>query len=95
MSIEPRGASALDRLRARYDRESRTCPECGYEDDPGSWRVETTGGRVYYRHLCPSCGGRLAETTVADCCGGTGSVYDTPGQEVLACEECEAVVYEF
>ncbi|MFC4358661.1 HVO_0649 family zinc finger protein [Halobium salinum] len=58
MSMDGRGTSALDRLRARYDQEARVCPECGFEDEAGSWRVQTTGSRVYYRHLCPSCGSR-------------------------------------
>jgi predicted RNA-binding Zn-ribbon protein involved in translation (DUF1610 family) len=58
MSTYRRGTSALDRLKDRYDDEEVVCPECGYEDEPGSWQVETTGSRVYYRHLCPSCGSR-------------------------------------
>ncbi|MFB6108468.1 MAG: HVO_0649 family zinc finger protein [Haloplanus sp.] len=50
------GSSAFDRLRSHYDESSRICPKCGYEDTDGGWRVTTTGSRVHYRHLCPSCG---------------------------------------
>ncbi len=50
------GTTALDRLRARYDAEERICGKCGYDDDEGGWQVETTGSRVLYRHVCPSCG---------------------------------------
>ncbi|WP_129113309.1 hypothetical protein [Halegenticoccus tardaugens] len=44
---------------------------------------------------CPACGGDVVETAIGDCCGGTMGIYDTPGRDVLACESCEAVVYEF
>ncbi len=50
------GTTALDRLKARYDAEERTCRQCGYVDREGGWQVETTGSRVLYRHICPSCG---------------------------------------
>jgi transposase len=56
------GSTPFERLRDRYDETSRTCPKCGYEDEEGSWRVETTGDRVFYRHLCPSCGARSTRT---------------------------------
>lgn len=46
------GASALDRLRNRLDLR---CAECGYEDDGGRWTAATSGGRVTYQHICPSC----------------------------------------
>jgi predicted RNA-binding Zn-ribbon protein involved in translation (DUF1610 family) len=55
------GASALDRLRERFDADDATCPECGYEDE-GGWRAATTGDRVVYRHLCPSCGAQRTRT---------------------------------
>ncbi len=42
---------------------------------------------------CPLCGGRVVETTYASCCGGPGSVYGTPGTPVLACDDCDEVVY--
>lgn len=44
---------------------------------------------------CPACGGPIEETTLANCCGGTMGFHDTPGTEVLACADCEAVLYEF
>ncbi|SEL65610.1 hypothetical protein [Haloferax larsenii] len=48
-----------------------------------------------FAEVCPSCGGALEETTTRDCCGGTASIYDSPEQDVLACEDCGSVVYEF
>lgn len=45
--------------------------------------------------VCPVCAGDLQETTVQNCCGGPGSVYSTPEQPVVACRECETVVFEF
>lgn len=49
------GTTALDRLKAQYDRDLR-CRECGFVDTGGEWQAKTTGRRVDYRHLCPSCG---------------------------------------
>lgn len=43
---------------------------------------------------CPACGGVVRETTRRNCCGGPGSVYGTPEQPVLACEDCATVVVE-
>lgn len=51
-----RGKSPLDRLRARYSDVDLDCAECGYEDENGRWRAETTGDRIRYSHVCPSCG---------------------------------------
>jgi hypothetical protein len=44
---------------------------------------------------CPTTGGRVVETTVSNCCGGTSSVYSTPEQHVLACADTDEVVYAF
>jgi hypothetical protein len=44
---------------------------------------------------CPVCGGAVVETTATECCGGTMGVYDTPTTDVLACDDCGALVYEF
>ena len=49
------GLTALDGLRSHFDDAAATCPKCGYEDD-GGWQASTTGDRVLYRHVCPSCG---------------------------------------
>ncbi|WP_101294877.1 hypothetical protein [Halegenticoccus soli] len=48
-----------------------------------------------FAETCPLCGGDVVETTVTDCCGGTMGVYDAPGTDVLACDACDAIVYEF
>ena len=45
--------------------------------------------------VCPDCGGEVAESTVENCCGGTKGVYDRPDREVLACRDCESILYEF
>ncbi len=44
---------------------------------------------------CPVCGGAVEETTYRGCCGGSRGVYRSPEQSVLACTECDALVYEF
>lgn len=44
---------------------------------------------------CPACGGDVHETTVQNCCGGPGSIQGNPEQPVLACEDCETVLFEF
>jgi hypothetical protein len=44
---------------------------------------------------CPLCGGVVVKTTVRNCCGGTMGVYDSPDIEVLACEDCDELLYEF
>jgi predicted RNA-binding Zn-ribbon protein involved in translation (DUF1610 family) len=49
------GTTALDRLKSQYDGDIR-CGECGFVHEDGEWRAETTGRRIDYRHLCPSCG---------------------------------------
>jgi len=50
--------------------------------------------RTFVR-TCPTCGGDVSETTLRNCCGGPGSLYGTPERPVLACADCEAVVFEF
>ncbi|WP_436929006.1 HVO_0649 family zinc finger protein [Halosimplex halobium] len=48
--------SALEKLRDYYDHEELVCPDCGYEDEGGSWDSETDGEVVEYTHECPECG---------------------------------------
>jgi hypothetical protein len=48
-----------------------------------------------FLETCPACGGGVEETVVRDCCGGTAGVYDDPETPVLACTDCEAVLFEF
>ncbi len=48
-----------------------------------------------FLQTCPDCGEPTEESTVHNCCGGTKGVYDHPEREVIACESCEAVLYEF
>ncbi|MFB6122007.1 MAG: HVO_0649 family zinc finger protein [Haloferacaceae archaeon] len=55
-SAQEPGASAFDRLRGHYAESRVACPECGHEDTEGGWRVTTSGSRVDYQHVCPSCG---------------------------------------
>ncbi|WP_229114148.1 hypothetical protein [Halapricum desulfuricans] len=49
--------------------------------------------RTFLR-TCPVCGGPVSETTCRDCCGGSGSVHESPDQPVLACDDCGAAVAE-
>lgn len=56
------GTTPFGKLRTHYDQVDLTCPECGYDDDDGSWKAKTTGDRVQYRHICPSCGARRSRT---------------------------------
>jgi hypothetical protein len=44
---------------------------------------------------CPGCGGAVVESTIRNCCGGTKGVYDRPDREVIACSDCDSVLYEF
>ena len=55
MSRSNGGSSLIDRLNSRYEGTDLTCPECGYEDDDGRWTAATSGSRVTYQHVCPSC----------------------------------------
>ncbi|WP_396613257.1 HVO_0649 family zinc finger protein [Haloferax sp. S1W] len=46
----------MDRLRDHYADVDRECSECGFVDEDGEWSARTTGSRIDYRHVCPSCG---------------------------------------
>lgn len=48
-----------------------------------------------FAEVCPACGGPVTETTLRNCCGGPGGVFENPETPVLACEDCETVVAEF
>jgi hypothetical protein len=58
------------------------------------WQPATRPLRLFLSE-CPSCGGELIETTQSECCGGAGSVYGSIENEVLACADCDAMVYRF
>ena len=47
--------SPFERLRARFDESTAECPACGAGDVEGGWRVTTTGSRVRYQFVCPTC----------------------------------------
>ncbi|MHC3439542.1 HVO_0649 family zinc finger protein [Natrialbaceae archaeon A-gly3] len=49
------GSSPFDRLRKKLDDSELRCRECGFIDEDGSWRVTTSGARIRYQHVCPSC----------------------------------------
>lgn len=65
------------------------------QDFPADSRVTVAGALRMFVPACPGCGGTVEETTVRNCCGGTGSVHSSPDQPVLACRECETVLFEF
>jgi hypothetical protein len=48
-----------------------------------------------FLETCPACGGTVEETTAKACCGGTVGVYDNPETPVLACADCDELLYEF
>jgi len=50
--------------------------------------------RTFVR-TCPVCGGSVHETTLQNCCGGPGSVFDNPERAALACADCDATVFVF
>ena len=50
------GISAFERLKSRYESVDLQCPKCGYDDEGGSWQAATSGDRIDYKHICPSCG---------------------------------------
>jgi predicted RNA-binding Zn-ribbon protein involved in translation (DUF1610 family) len=50
------GLTPFERLRSRFEEQDLVCPKCGYDDADGKWLAETSGNRIQYRHLCPSCG---------------------------------------
>ncbi|SFG40414.1 hypothetical protein SAMN04488063_1932 [Halopelagius inordinatus] len=65
-------------------------------DVPERFRAHATTPLRMFVETCPDCGGDVVETTAsAGCCGGPGSVYASPTDEVLACDSCGAVVYQF
>ena len=47
--------TAFGGLQAYVERSRLRCPACGHVDADGEWEVATSGGRVRYRHVCPSC----------------------------------------
>lgn len=56
----------------------------------------TAGGPLrMFVPICPDCEGRIIESTVRNCCGGTKGVYDRPDRDVLACADCESILYTF
>ncbi|ELY94028.1 hypothetical protein C482_18939 [Natrialba chahannaoensis JCM 10990] len=47
--------SPFDRLRAKFDEAELECRQCGFHDESGGWQVTSSGDRVQYRFVCPSC----------------------------------------
>ena len=47
--------SPFERLRAKYEDSDVRCGECGYLDEDGGWRVTSSGSRVQYQFVCPTC----------------------------------------
>lgn len=51
-----RGASALEKIRDRYETTEKRCPDCGYVTEARNWDGKTDGSRVVYQFVCPQCG---------------------------------------
>ncbi|MEY7850576.1 HVO_0649 family zinc finger protein [Natrarchaeobius sp. A-rgal3] len=49
------GNTPFERLRRKFERSELECRQCGFRDTDGGWRVTTTGSRVQYQFVCPSC----------------------------------------
>jgi hypothetical protein len=64
-------------------------------DVPADLRAQAAEPLRTFVRTCPTCGGPVAETTLRNCCGGSGSIQRHPELPVLACGDCEAVVFEF
>lgn len=47
--------SPFEQLKQKYDESEPKCRACGYVDTDGEWRVQTTGNRVTYQFVCPTC----------------------------------------
>lgn len=62
---------------------------------PGKLRPTAARPLRTFLNTCPECGGDVRETTVQNCCGGSGSVYRNPERPVLACTDCDALVFAF
>ncbi|TYT60784.1 HVO_0649 family zinc finger protein [Natrialba swarupiae] len=45
----------FERLRQKLEDSELECRQCGFRDTDGGWRVTTTGSRVRYQFVCPSC----------------------------------------
>lgn len=56
------GSTALDRLRDRYERTDKKCPDCGFVDTTRNWTSMTNGREIVYEHVCPSCGASREHT---------------------------------
>lgn len=50
------GSTPFERMASHMEHEDLVCPECGHEDEDGSWQARTSGEEVHYSHVCPSCG---------------------------------------
>lgn len=62
---------------------------------PEGTRVAAAAPMRLFLPECPACGGPVEETVWRDCCGGGMGALDSPEVEVLACADCEAVLFEF
>lgn len=62
---------------------------------PGPVRTAAADPLRTFLRTCPACGSDVHETTLSRCCGGPGGIYGSPEQQVLACEACSTVIFEF
>lgn len=62
---------------------------------PADRRVEAAEPLRMFVTTCPACGGVVEETNTDKCCGGSAGAYGGVTYEVLVCEDCDALVYEF
>jgi hypothetical protein len=99
------GETVHDRVFLDGDRETQTSRAIATAEAAAVETLEEWGLAEQYRapaatplrtflDTCPSCGGRIVETTVRNCCGGPGGIRADPEQPVLACEDCDTVLVD-
>ncbi|OVE83766.1 HVO_0649 family zinc finger protein [Natronolimnobius baerhuensis] len=47
--------SPFERLRTKFDESEPQCRQCGSQPADAGWRVTTSGRRVRYQFVCPTC----------------------------------------
>ncbi|WP_089823453.1 hypothetical protein [Halogranum amylolyticum] len=64
-------------------------------DVPADRRVEAAQPLRMFLESCPNCGDVVEETDTKNCCGGSAGAYGGVVYDVLVCQSCDALVYEF
>lgn len=57
--------------------------------------IDAAGPLRVFLERCPACESPLESTTIRNCCGGPGGIAGDPEREVLYCDRCETVLFEY